>query len=79
MHTNHERGRTVTEPTDLCVRIVKRGSKMKVTDPVCAMVFEEHKAAATFEYDGQTYHFCTEACRRQFEDDPGRYLPATAD
>jgi YHS domain-containing protein len=52
---------------------------MKVTDPVCAMVFEERKAAATIEYDGQTYHFCTEACLRQFEADPGRYLPATAD
>jgi YHS domain-containing protein len=64
---------------DVFVRLGKKEEQMKVTDPVCGMVFEERKEAATIEYDGQTYHFCTEACRRQFEADPVRYLPAPAE
>lgn len=50
---------------------------MKVTDPVCGMSFEEVKAAATMEYEGRTYHFCAEACRKQFEADPARYATAS--
>lgn len=46
---------------------------MKVTDPVCGMTFEQHKAVAKVEYMGTTYYFCTEACRRTFERDPRRY------
>ncbi len=46
---------------------------MKVTDPVCGMTFEPDKAVAKVEYMGTTYYFCTEACRKQFEQDPGRY------
>lgn len=46
---------------------------MTVTDPVCGMQIKVEKAAATVEYQGKTYYFCTEACRRQFEQDPARY------
>jgi YHS domain-containing protein len=46
---------------------------MKVTDPVCGMEFAQEKAATRAEYKGRTYYFCTEACRRQFEQGPERY------
>lgn len=43
-------------------------------DPVCGMDVDEKKAAATSNYQGQTYYFCAEACKRAFEKDPGKYL-----
>ena len=49
---------------------------MKVTDPVCGMEFHVEKAVATIEYNGTTYFFCTEACRKQFEKEPPRYMRA---
>ena len=49
---------------------------MKVTDPVCGMQFNEEKAVAKVEYQGKTYYFCTEACRKQFDEEPARYASA---
>jgi len=42
-------------------------------DPVCGMEVEEKKAAAKVDYEGQTYYFCAEACKRAFERDPAKY------
>ena len=43
-------------------------------DPVCGMNVEAADAAAKTEYQGETYYFCTEKCRRKFEEDPAAYL-----
>jgi P-type Cu+ transporter len=47
---------------------------MKVTDPVCGMQIPSEKATARVEHGGQICYFCTEACRKQFEAAPDRYL-----
>ncbi len=47
---------------------------MKVTDPVCGMQLQPDRAAASVDYKGQTYYFCTDACRKQFETEPERYV-----
>jgi len=39
---------------------------MKVRDPVCGMMVDKSKAV-TLEKDGQTYYFCSEHCKRQFQ------------
>lgn len=44
-----------------------------VTDPVCGMRIDPDDAAATAEYEGRTYYFCSEACRDRFEADPASY------
>jgi Cu+-exporting ATPase len=44
-------------------------------DPVCGMSVDESKAAGKTGYAGQTYYFCSTACQRNFEQDPGAYLP----
>lgn len=44
-------------------------------DPVCAM-FIETDGAPTLNYDGQVYYFCSQGCRREFEEDPARYVSA---
>jgi Cu+-exporting ATPase len=46
-------------------------------DPVCGMDVEPEKAAATSEYEGKTYFFCAEMCKKKFNDDPEKYLATT--
>lgn len=40
---------------------------MSVKDPVCGMAVEREKAAATLEWAGTTYYFCSKGCRAEFE------------
>lgn len=52
---------------------------MNATDPVCGMSMDTQDAAATAEYQGQTYYFCSEACQQAFQDEPEKYaMPDTA-
>lgn len=43
-------------------------------DPVCGMMVDEEKAAATSVYKGKTYYFCAPGCKAAFDRDPERYL-----
>ncbi|MBE0410647.1 MAG: YHS domain-containing protein [Anaerolineales bacterium] len=43
-------------------------------DPVCGMEVDEKSAAATSEYNGQTYYFCAPGCKSVFDKDPEKYL-----
>jgi YHS domain-containing protein len=43
-------------------------------DPVCKMEVEEIKAAATSEYKGKKYYFCSVGCKRAFDKNPEKYL-----
>jgi YHS domain-containing protein len=45
-------------------------------DPVCGMMVEEEKAAATSEYKGVIYYFCAEGCKVAFDKDPEKYVEA---
>ncbi len=49
---------------------------MKDFDPVCGMQIEQEKAAGKAEYQGATYWFCSESCRKKFEADPAKYAPS---
>ncbi len=42
-------------------------------DPVCGMQVDEAKAAATAEYQGRTYYFCSAACKATFERAPEKF------
>ena len=45
-----------------------------VTDPVCGTQVEPNQAAAQAEYGGRAYYFCSEECRRTFEEDPEAFV-----
>lgn len=47
---------------------------MAVKDPVCGMTIEEADAAATTEFDGRTFYFCSTACKDEFDANPGAYV-----
>ena len=43
-------------------------------DPVCGMAIEASAEAPQASHRGETYVFCSEACRARFRADPGHYL-----
>src|SRR3954452_1251241 len=48
-------------------------------DPVCGMSVDPRSAAAHWEFEGQTYHFCHPGCLHKFQANPRRYLaPSSA-
>jgi len=52
----------------------------RVTDPVCGMQIDPEKAAGKAEYQGQTYYFCSEGCKKSFDAEPAKYaIPAHKD
>ena len=48
-------------------------------DPVCGMDIDEQQAAATAEYQGKTYYFCSPGCKKAFEKEPQKYVQDTAE
>ncbi|HSK08014.1 MAG TPA: heavy metal-binding domain-containing protein, partial [Vicinamibacterales bacterium] len=44
-----------------------------VADPVCGMTIDPADAVGSLEHDGETHHFCSTTCLKQFQADPGRY------
>jgi YHS domain-containing protein len=45
-----------------------------VEDPVCGMRLDPDDAAATAQYEGTTYYFCSQTCHDAFVADPSTYV-----
>jgi len=48
-------------------------------DPICGMEVDEKRAAAAgrkSEYEGVTYYFCADDCKRQFDAEPAKFVQA---
>ncbi|MBB5056022.1 Cu+-exporting ATPase [Granulicella aggregans] len=43
-------------------------------DPVCGMKVDPAKAAATIEFEGESFYFCGKGCAAKFSADPMKYL-----
>ena len=43
-------------------------------DPVCGMEVDQQDAAATSEYQGKTYSFCSQRCKEKFDQNPQQYV-----
>ncbi len=46
-------------------------------DPVCKMEVNPASAEGQSEYQGQTFYFCSMACKQKFDAAPERYLDET--
>jgi P-type Cu+ transporter len=46
-------------------------------DPVCGMDVNPASAEAQSEYEGVTFYFCSEECKRKFDADPLSYVDET--
>ena len=54
------------------------GAGAASVDPVCGMTVNSQSAAGSYEYDGQTYYFCSSHCLSKFREDPQRYVKESA-
>lgn len=43
-------------------------------DHVCHMEVDERTAPAKYDYEGDTYYFCSEGCKNKFVGDPESYV-----
>ncbi len=43
-------------------------------DPVCGMEVDPAKAAGKSLYKGKTYYFCSEGCKKKFDNNPEAFL-----
>jgi Cu+-exporting ATPase len=51
----------------------KEEAMATVKDPVCGMEIDPATAAASEEYEGQTFYFCSESCHQRFVADPQQF------
>jgi Cu+-exporting ATPase len=54
-------------------KLMEGGERMAI-DPVCKMQVDEKTAAATSEYKGKKYYFCSVGCKKAFDQKPEKYL-----
>src|ERR1700753_2349104 len=47
-------------------------------DPICGMAVDPAKAAATIEFNGQLYYFCSKSCAAKFQQNPNKFVAAAA-
>ncbi len=48
--------------------------RAEASDPVCGMAVAADASGRPLEHNGVTYYFCSDGCRRAFEQDPAAYL-----
>jgi Cu+-exporting ATPase len=59
------------------LRFLREESAM-AKDPVCGMTVDENSAAASSDYLGQRYYFCSENCAQKFAANPEAYVGGAA-
>jgi len=47
-------------------------------DPVCNMEVNESDAEFTANYEGKTFYFCSDECKRKFNESPQQYANLAA-
>jgi len=45
-------------------------------DPVCGMSVDEKSSKYSSQHRGQTYYFCSKACKDKFDSNPEKYIVA---
>jgi YHS domain-containing protein len=55
--------------------VPREGQMTLVRDPVCGMKVDEKKTSLKSESQGETFYFCSAACKRAFDGDPRKYAP----
>jgi Cu+-exporting ATPase len=71
-------GQVVQNSSEITEDVLKQGlvaatTVAEVGDPVCGMKVNPQTAAASMEYKGNTYYFCSQACHERFMKNPAKY------
>ncbi|MEH7834325.1 heavy metal translocating P-type ATPase [Rhizobium laguerreae] len=59
-----------------CGHEQEQAASAMIRDPVCGMTVDPRVGKPSLDYDGRTYHFCSEGCRTKFAAAPQDYLSA---
>ncbi|MFO7760391.1 MAG: heavy metal translocating P-type ATPase [Thermodesulfobacteriota bacterium] len=54
-------------------------NKGKYQDPVCGMSTDDENKFKPFDYQGRTYHFCSDHCLAKFQENPEYYIGTGAE
>lgn len=49
------------------------------TDPVCFALVDEDSAQFSSMYKDREYYFCTNYCKKKFDENPGKYTRISSD
>lgn len=52
-------------------------TRIENLDPVCGMIVDQKTKVRAVDFEGHTYFFCAESCRKAFENQPQRYVVST--
>jgi YHS domain-containing protein len=52
---------------------------MMATDPVCFAIVDDDYTRFASTYKGQKYQFCTNYCKKKFDENPQRYSRIPSD
>jgi YHS domain-containing protein len=47
-------------------------------DPVCKMEVKVEDAQHSSEFNGETYYFCSAACKSEFDENPSKFVAQAA-
>jgi YHS domain-containing protein len=72
-----ENGRVFAMRWKLREQFLNRRGSM-TTDPVCGMRIDEKESEFQTQFAGRKYFFCSEDCRKEFENEPEEYLETAA-
>jgi YHS domain-containing protein len=50
-----------------------------VKDPVCGMDVDPKTAVEKSDYQGKTYYFCSQGCKKAFDKEPQKYAGKAED
>jgi YHS domain-containing protein len=53
----------------------QHNGEQSAKDPVCGMEISRKSAPEELTYQGKTYYFCADICRKVFEADPEKHIP----
>ncbi|RXT25339.1 copper-translocating P-type ATPase [Rhizobium leguminosarum] len=59
-----------------CGHEQEKAESAMIRDPVCGMTVDPQAGKPSLDYNGRTYHFCSEGCRTKFAAAPEDYLTA---
>jgi YHS domain-containing protein len=61
------------DPEEIPVELPPDEPHVMLRDPVCGAAVNPNAAPARSQHAGETYFFCSSACREVFDADPRRY------
>ncbi len=62
---------------DIPIHLIMPPKAVAVKDPICGMNLDEAQAKSMpwkSDYQGKTYFFCSQKCKKQFDKSPKQYL-----